>query len=66
MIKKISIIIPIFNEASNILVLIKEIQKYLNNKIEYEIIIVDDGSYDNAYNILEASFFGKKYYIVAT
>ena len=46
MIKKISIVIPIFNEKNNISALINEIKKTLNKKIVYEVIIVNDGSTD--------------------
>ena len=45
-IKKISIVIPVLNEEKNIGSLIDEIIITLNNKIEYEIIVVDDGSSD--------------------
>ena len=45
-IKNISIIIPVINEEKNIGSLIDEIIITLNNKIEYEIIVVDDGSTD--------------------
>ena len=45
-IKKISIVIPVLNEEKNIGSLIDEIIITLNNKIEYEIIVVDDGSTD--------------------
>ena len=45
-IKNISIVIPVLNEEKNIGSLIDEIITTLNNKIEYEIIVVDDGSSD--------------------
>tara|TARA_Y100001970_G_C14114123_1_gene792578 strand:- start:222 stop:917 length:696 start_codon:yes stop_codon:yes gene_type:complete len=48
----ISIIIPIFNEAENIESLLKEIQSVLKEKINYEIIIVNDCSLDNTSEIL--------------
>ena len=44
---KISIIIPTYNEANNIISLIREIIKEIDNK-DYEIIIVDDGSSDDS------------------
>ena len=46
---KISIIIPTYNEANNIISLIREIIKEIDNK-DYEIIIVDDGSSDDTVN----------------
>ena len=53
--KKISIIIPVYNESDSILKLIVEIEKFLKSKIEYELIIVDDGSYDDTAYILNKS-----------
>ena len=52
MISNISIVIPVLNEERNIINLITEIKKNLEKKIKYEIIIVDDGSSDNTYNVL--------------
>ena len=52
MINNISIVIPVLNEERNIINLITEIKKNLEKKIKYEIIIVDDGSSDNTYNVL--------------
>ena len=49
MIRDISIVIPIYNEQDNITHLIKEVRTALEKKINYEIIIVDDGSDDNTY-----------------
>ncbi len=50
MIKKISIIIPVFNNEQTINLLYSEIKKVFKKiKIYYEIIFVDDGSPDNSY-----------------
>ena len=49
MISDISVVIPIYNEQDNIIQLIKEVRAALEKKINYEIIIVDDGSDDNTY-----------------
>ena len=46
-ISNISIVIPVFNEEKNIVSLLKEIKIALKNKIEYEVLIIDDGSDDN-------------------
>jgi dolichol-phosphate mannosyltransferase len=53
MIKKISVIIPLFNEQNNIVKLVNEIGNELTKKIQYEIIIVDDGSNDNTPSVLK-------------
>ena len=50
--KKLSIIIPIFNEESNIPILIKRI-KNLKLKYEYDITFINDGSNDNSWNIIK-------------
>ena len=48
---KLSIIIPIFNEKNNILILTKKIIFNLK-KIKYEIIYVDDNSLDYSKKVL--------------
>jgi dolichol-phosphate mannosyltransferase len=53
----ISIIIPTYNEAGNIGILLKKIAFYLK-KIDHEIIIVDDNSPDKTWKI--ASEIGRK------
>lgn len=54
-IKKISIIIPVYNEQENLSILIRR-TIYVCSKlhIKYEIMIIDDGSYDQSPNILES------------
>ena len=46
--KKISIIIPVFNEEKTIIHVLKKIreEKKKNNKISFEVIVVDDCSND--------------------
>ena len=52
-IKKLSIIIPVYNEAGTIKVLLQKIIKVqLHNAIQKEIIVVDDCSTDETYNRL--------------
>ena len=50
--KGLSIVIPILNENHNILILVKQIKKYLK-KNKYEIIFVDDNSTDDSINTLK-------------
>lgn len=46
----ISVIIPFYNEEENLLYLIQELNTYFStlNKINIEVIFVDDGSTDNS------------------
>jgi polyisoprenyl-phosphate glycosyltransferase len=49
----LSVVIPCFNEEQNIAMLALEIHKeFLNLKIKYEILFVDDGSQDSSASIL--------------
>ena len=48
---KISLVIPCYNEEKNIPTLSKKLNKLIFNK-SYEIIMVDNGSSDNTYNVL--------------
>ena len=43
---KISIVVPVHNEAGNILPLVEEIERAMTQAEAYEIIYVDDGSRD--------------------
>lgn len=50
--KKLSIIIAVFNEEKTIIEILKKIKETKKNKFEYEIIVVNDGSTDNTYQLL--------------
>ena len=51
---KLSIIIPAFNEGSNITATCLEIQEALKKfTFSYEIVVIDDGSKDNTYKIVK-------------
>jgi len=55
----ISIIIPTYNEAQNIVPLVKKIDTSLKSKINWEIIFVDDNSPDQTYEVIKS--LKKKY-----
>ena len=49
-----SIVIPAFNESKAITEQLEEIKKYIHkNKINAELIVIDDGSTDNTYSMLK-------------
>ena len=51
---KLSVVIPLFNEAGNIRQLVQEIENVLSQaNIDFEIIAVDDGSTDESYSVLQ-------------
>ena len=51
----ISVVIPLFNEEESLPELAAWIEKVMNgNKFSYEIIMIDDGSKDNSWQVIEA------------
>ena len=50
---KISVLVPAYNEAVNIPILIEEFDQFIGKRKNYEVIIVDDGSEDGTYDILK-------------
>ena len=53
--KKVAIIIPIFNEEENLPILFENIKKIY--RTEFSIIFINDGSTDNSLNILKSVDF---------
>ena len=53
--KKLSIIIPTFNEDKTILKVLNRIDETKSNKIDYEIIVINDASTDGTIDILKAN-----------
>ncbi|MFH1504782.1 MAG: glycosyltransferase family 2 protein [Candidatus Omnitrophota bacterium] len=52
--EKFSILIPVHNEAQNIILNLKEVEKTLDNLgCKYEIVVIDDGSSDDSYQVLK-------------
>ena len=60
--KKISIVIPTYNEKLNIALLINKIDKYLRNFF-YEIIVIDDNSEDGTKLVLKEIKSSKKNFL---
>ena len=52
---KLSVIIPAYNEEKTIIETLKRIQITKINKIEYEIIVINDGSKDNTSDLLKSN-----------
>lgn len=50
---KLSIIIPVYNSEKTIKNVIEELMNFLENLIEYEIILIDDFSLDDSYQVLK-------------
>lgn len=51
--KKITIILPVYNEENILKETLKELEKFIKNKKNWEVIFVDDGSKDRSLEILE-------------
>ena len=50
----ISVIVPLFNESESILELVDGIDTVMkNNNFTYEIVMIDDGSNDGSWEIIE-------------
>lgn len=52
--KKISVVIPLYNEEQNVRPIVQEITRHIPSRYEYEIILVDDGSTDNTIREIES------------
>ncbi|MGP8190987.1 MAG: glycosyltransferase family 2 protein [Methanobacterium sp.] len=50
---KISVIIPMYNEEDNVIRTLTDVENVLNKYEDHEIIVVDDGSYDDTYKLAE-------------
>ena len=49
----ISILIPPFNEEETILKVLNRISETIESSVNYEVIVINDGSTDNTFNLLE-------------
>ncbi|MBI2996110.1 MAG: glycosyltransferase family 2 protein [Candidatus Melainabacteria bacterium] len=53
-IKKVSIVIPTYNEETSLKVLLDELEDFLKSfQYNYEVVFVDDGSKDNSFSLLK-------------
>lgn len=53
---KVSVILPTYNEAENIVELVRQIRQHIPQSWDYEIIVVDDNSPDQTYRLVESTF----------
>lgn len=58
---KVSVILPTYNEAGNIVTLVQEIMKFMPNSIEPEVIVVDDDSPDQTFKIAKEAFASNQF-----
>jgi len=49
---KVSVIVPVYNEESTIINVLKSISKQDIEGVEFEVIVINDGSYDSTYSLL--------------
>ena len=53
--KKLSVILPIYNEEKTIISILRRIEETKDDRIEYEIIVINDGSIDNTLELLKSN-----------
>jgi len=55
--KIVSIVVPVFNESTNIIPLLTSMESHVPMGYDYEVIFVDDGSIDDTLNVLKHATF---------
>jgi glycosyltransferase involved in cell wall biosynthesis len=55
LVKKVSVIVPVYNEEKTILAVLGKVKEQNVRGIDFEIIVVDDGSTDRTAKLLEAN-----------
>ena len=50
---KFSILVPVYNEEKTVINILERLNQTKVDKVEYEIIVINDGSTDNTKNLLE-------------
>ena len=53
--KKLSVIVPVYNEEKTIILTLKRLEKTKDDRVEYEIIVINDGSKDNTLDLLKSN-----------
>ena len=53
--KKLSIIIPVHNEEKTIITTLKKIKETKDDRVDYEVIVINDGSKDNTLELLKSN-----------
>ena len=53
--KKLSVLVPVYNEEKTIITTLKRIEETKDDRIEYEIIVINDGSKDNTLELLKSN-----------
>ena len=51
--KKLSVIVPVYNEEKTIIATLKRLEETKDTRVEYEIIVINDGSTDNTLKMLK-------------
>ena len=51
--KKLSIIVPVYNEEKTIITTLKRIKETKDDRVEYEIIVINDCSTDKTLNLIK-------------
>ena len=49
---QLSVVVPVYNEADNILPLCRQVDQALDGLVDYELVLVDDGSTDDSPQVL--------------
>lgn len=61
--KRVAIILPTFNEASNIVALIHAISVVIPAGWDHEVLVIDDNSPDGTYRVVQEAFVGDSHVI---
>src|SRR5580658_6044671 len=52
---RISVIVPVYNEQATVLPILREVRKQFVDGVEFEVIVIDDGSRDQTGTLLDAN-----------